>query len=96
MLLDDLVVYREAVAVGECVWSRVSSWDWFAKQTVGRQMVRSADSISANIAEGHGRYYFGENRAVLFSEAPQRYYPFCLSCGEPLRDEQFSNGIRYR
>lgn len=31
-------------------------WDYFAKDTVGKQFVRAADSISANIAEGFGRY----------------------------------------
>ncbi|MDO9097475.1 MAG: four helix bundle protein, partial [Candidatus Methanoperedens sp.] len=34
----------------------VKSWEWFAKQTVGTQFVRAIDSISANIAEGFGRY----------------------------------------
>jgi len=29
----------------------------FAKNTIGSQFVRSADSISANIAEGFGKYY---------------------------------------
>lgn len=31
-------------------------WDYFAKDTVGKQFVKSVDSISANIAEGFGRY----------------------------------------
>jgi len=32
------------------------SWEYFAKDTLGKQWVRSVDSISANIAEGFGRY----------------------------------------
>ena len=31
-------------------------WDWFAKSTIGTQYARAVDSISANIAEGFGRY----------------------------------------
>lgn len=33
------------------------SWDYLAKDTLGKQMIRSVDSISANIAEGYGRYH---------------------------------------
>ena len=39
------------------VWDIVVKWDWFAKTHVGRQFVEAADSISANIAEGFGRYH---------------------------------------
>lgn len=30
---------------------------WFEKKTVGSQFVRAIDSISANVAEGFGRYH---------------------------------------
>ena len=30
-------------------------WDNFARDTVGKQLVRAADGIGANIAEGSGR-----------------------------------------
>ena len=36
------------------------------KDTIGKQMVRSADSISANIAEGYGRYHYKENRNFCY------------------------------
>ena len=39
------------------VWNIVIKWDWFAKKTVGSQFVTAVDSISANIAEGFGRYH---------------------------------------
>jgi four helix bundle protein len=38
------------------VWDFILKWDHFAKDTVGKQFVRAVDSISANIAEGFGRY----------------------------------------
>jgi four helix bundle protein len=38
------------------VWEIVSKWDYLAKNTVGQQFVRAIDSISANIAEGFGRF----------------------------------------
>ncbi len=38
------------------VWKLVLPWDFFAKDTIGKQYVRAVDSISANIAEGFGRF----------------------------------------
>jgi four helix bundle protein len=34
----------------------------FTKDTIGKQICRAADLISANIAEGFGRYHFKENK----------------------------------
>ena len=33
----------------------VNCWDKFEKNTIGYQIIRAVDSISANIAEGYGR-----------------------------------------
>ena len=40
-------------------------WDVFARDTVGKQLVKSADSIGANIAEGTGRGTFVDNRRFV-------------------------------
>lgn len=54
--IGDIGAYRIAFALSNDVWKIVMSWDHFAKDTVGKQWVRSVDSISANLAEGFGRY----------------------------------------
>jgi len=59
--LDKLDVFQIANDIGEIVWKVVNGWSYFEKDTVGKQFVRSADSISANIAEGYGRYFYKEN-----------------------------------
>src|ERR1700760_520695 len=64
--LEDLEVYQLAESFGNEIWVIVSEWDYFAKDTVGKQMVRSADSIGANIAEGYGRYHYKENRNFCY------------------------------
>jgi four helix bundle protein len=64
--LEELEVYQLAESFSEEIWSVVVKWDYFAKDTVGKQMVRSADSISANIAEGYGRYHYKENRNFCY------------------------------
>jgi four helix bundle protein len=41
------------------------TWNVFARDTVGKQLVRAADSIGANIAEGTGRGTFVDNRRFV-------------------------------
>lgn len=64
--LEDLEVYQLAEGFSDEIWMIISGWEYFAKDTVGKQIVRSADSIGANIAEGYGRYHFKENRNFCF------------------------------
>ena len=54
----DLDIYQMAEELADIVWNICIGWDYFAKDTIGKQLVRAADSISANLAEGHGRYHF--------------------------------------
>ena len=54
--LNDIESYRIAFKLSNYVWDLVIKWDYFAKDTVGKQFVKAVDSISANIAEGFGRY----------------------------------------
>lgn len=54
--LNDIEAYKIAFHLSNIVWSIVLKWDVFAKHTVGEQFVEAIDSISANIAEGFGRY----------------------------------------
>lgn len=60
--LEDLEIYQVAMKVGKDVWNVVLTWDYFQKDTLGKQIVRSADSIAANISEGYGRFTYKENR----------------------------------
>jgi len=64
--LNDLEIYREAMRLGEIVWSWVVLWDFLAKDTVGKQFIRSTDSIAANISEGHGRFHYKENQKFCY------------------------------
>ena len=62
MKLEDLIVYKESHDLGNEIWDIVDKWNYFQKDTVGKQLVRSADSVSVNIAEGYGRFTYKENR----------------------------------
>lgn len=54
--LNDIDAYKHSFQLSNTVWDFVVNWSPFNKDTVGKQFVRSVDSISANIAEGFGRY----------------------------------------
>jgi len=57
LTLNDISSYKTAFNLSNKVWDIVIKWDFFARDTVGNQFVRAVDSISANIAEGFGRYH---------------------------------------
>ena len=56
--LDDFKVYQLAMEIGEEIFEIVKDWDYFHKDTVGKQLVRAVDSIAANLSEGLGRYHY--------------------------------------
>jgi four helix bundle protein len=62
---ENLQVYKLGEKLADEVWTVVTGWEQFAKMTVGRQIVRAADSIGANIAEGAGRGSFQDNRRFV-------------------------------
>ncbi|NBD34104.1 MAG: four helix bundle protein [Cyanobacteria bacterium] len=62
---SELRVYKLAEELANQLWVIVAKWDYFAKDTVGKQIIRSADSIGANIAEGNGRYNYKDNQRFI-------------------------------
>ncbi|MBU0763694.1 MAG: four helix bundle protein [Bacteroidetes bacterium] len=62
MELEELRVYNIAMEFGEKVWNIVIQWDYFTKDTIGKQLVKATDSIAANLSEGFGRYHYKETK----------------------------------
>lgn len=62
---ENLNVYRAAEELADLIWEIAAEWDLFAKETVGKQLVRAADSVGANIAEGSGRQSFADNKRFV-------------------------------
>lgn len=54
--LNNISAYKKAFHLSNYVWDVVVKWNNFPRDTVGKQLVRAVDSISANVAEGFGRY----------------------------------------
>ena len=62
---EKLDIYQLAEKLADLIWDIVLAWPPLAQRTVGEQMVRSSDSIGANIAEGSGRGTAPDNRRFL-------------------------------
>jgi len=60
-----LDVYKLSEKLADEIWNIVIKWDALAKDTVGKQIIRSADSIGANIAEGDGRGSYQDHRRFI-------------------------------
>ncbi len=60
MDIEELKVYQLSMNIAEDVWHIVIGWNYFEKDTVGKQLVRAVDSIAANLSEGFGRYHYKE------------------------------------
>ncbi|MCC3413056.1 MULTISPECIES: four helix bundle protein [unclassified Microcoleus] len=60
-----LDVYKLSEKLADEIWNIVIKWDALAKDTVGKQIIRAADSIGANIAEGDGRGSYQDHRRFI-------------------------------
>ena len=62
---EKLRVYQLSEKLADDVWDIVMAWKPFAKDTVGKQLVRASDSVGANIAEGVGRGTYPDTRRFV-------------------------------
>jgi four helix bundle protein len=60
-----LEVYRLSEKLADEIWDVVLEWMPLARDTVGKQLIRAADSIGANISEGVGRGTYQDNRRFV-------------------------------
>jgi four helix bundle protein len=51
-----LDVYNLAEKLSDLIWYAFDKWNKKVQNTIGYQIIRSSDSISANISEGYGRF----------------------------------------
>jgi len=62
---ENLKAYQLSEELADLIWEIALDWEDFAKDTIGVQIVKAADSVGANIAEGAGRGSFQDNRRFV-------------------------------
>lgn len=66
MKLEELKVYQLSMDISDEIWDFVIGWSFFEKDTIGKQLVKAADSMAANLSEGFGRYFYKENKQFCY------------------------------
>ena len=79
MSLHSLRIYVKAEQLSDRIARIVEGWNEFHKKTLGLQIVRAADSVSNNIAEGYGRVSIGERvQFYLYADGSLQETVNCL------------------
>ena len=52
----ELDVYKLSEDLSDLIWYAFDEWPQKVQRTIGYQIIRSSDSIAANLSEGYGRY----------------------------------------
>ena len=66
MKLEELRVYQLSMSIADEIWNLVFNWDYFAKDTVGKQLIKAIDSVAANLSEGFGRFFYKEEKQFCY------------------------------
>jgi len=49
MKLEELQVYQLSMEIAEKFWDIIIKWNYFEKETIGRQFIKAADSMASNL-----------------------------------------------
>ena len=92
--LNDIEAYKISFHLSNYVWDVVVKWDGFAKRTLGAQFVDAVDSISANIAEGFGRYF--KKDKIKFYRYSSGSFKECFDWNEKARVRKLVTEEEYK
>ena len=53
-MLYSMHIYELSMNIGEKIWKLVNGWDYFAKLTIGKQLVLSTDSMACSLRDCYG------------------------------------------
>ena len=68
MELGKLEIYKLSLDLSKDTWEVYSSLSTDLKFNIGNQVIRSVDSIGANIAEGYGRFHYKDSMKFYYND----------------------------
>lgn len=81
--LNDIESYKISFHLSNHIWITVLNWSHLGQNTVGEQFICAMDSVSANIAEGFGRY--GKKDKIRFYRIAYGSMTECFDWNEKAR-----------
>lgn len=67
MELGKLEIYRLSLEISGGTWKIYNNLRTDLRYNIGNQVIRSADSIGANIAEGYGRFHYKDSLKFYYN-----------------------------
>ena len=67
MELGKLDIYKLSLSLSKEIWEAYTSLQTDLKYNIGNQVIRSIDSIGANIAEGYGRFHYKDSMKFYYN-----------------------------
>jgi four helix bundle protein len=81
--IEKTEVYRRSLVLSNALWNDVTHWSPFARDALGGQLVRSLDSVAANLVEGNARGSDKDaSRFFVIARASAREARHWLVCAE--------------
>ncbi len=71
--LESVKCYKTSKELGNYVYVLVRKWSILDQKTTGQQVIRSIDSIAANIAEGFGRFHKKDKIKFFYNARASTY-----------------------
>lgn len=81
----ELPIWRAGYELLMKVYNKVGGFPSIEKYALSDQLTRAANSVIANIAESHGRYYFADKIRVLYivrGEISEVRSHLAVACGQ--------------
>lgn len=73
MTFENLPTYQLAEKLSTMIWESVMTWEDYAKQTIGKELIESADNIGAKVAAAYAQstekdqfFYLRLSNSALF------------------------------
>lgn len=64
--VEELDVFKKMETLTDQIWRIATAWSIFGRDTIGKQVVRAADSVCANLVEGDGRFHHKDKLNHLY------------------------------
>jgi four helix bundle protein len=94
LTLNQIESFKVSFRLSNIIWDEIIKWDYFAKDTIGKQFANASDSISANIAEGFGRY--NKKDKIKFYRYSRGSVLECLNWNEKARKRGLLSEEKYQ